>query len=412
MAVRVPYGRTTLQSPAELFSQFFRLRPAPWQLASAAAACLLLHTVMNVCLQPKQPAPVPGGLAGVATLLASGTTGLASFPWTSLLADMTVSGSAATSHRCASRLPCCDATSAPAAGSQPPWEGLGRAPCDMLHHELASCSSQAHRLRVHTDSLQQQQANCAAELRQAKATAAAAAFMRLWASLASAACVVLAVQLRAKSQKGAGEGDTQLPDEQQATGGSSAPGACLTLQAVQSSQIEPGAVGGPGTRPPLRAGTRAGQQQQQRLIVASATPGRMLMAASCDDAEAQGVGPQIYTCNGTHWVNTNSDVTMSCPAALGHGVHNVTEGVPTYTFACGQMQGNTTNQIMFHDPNGTAADLPWYRREAINPSGCLEYTMFVTRSNVQGGQPPTPTCSNKGDMTDEFYSATFTFYEC
>ncbi len=30
---------------------------------------------------------------------------------------------------------------------------------------------------------------------------------------------------------------------------------------------------------------------------------------------------------------------------------------------------------MFRDPNGTAADLPWYRREAINPSGCLEYTM-------------------------------------
>ncbi len=262
---RVPYGKTTVQSPAQFFNHSFCLRPAPWQLASAAAACLLLHTVMNVCLQPKQPAPVPGGLAGVATLLASGTTGLASFPWKSLLTDMTVSGSAAASHRCASRLPCCDATSAPAAGSQPPWEGLGRAPCDMLHHELASCSSQAHRLRVHTDSLQQQQANCAAELRQAKATAAAAAFMRLWASLASAACVVLAVQLRAKSQKGAGEGDTQLPDEQQATGGSSAPGACLTLQAVQSSQIEPGAVGGPGTRPPLRAGTRAGQQQQQRL---------------------------------------------------------------------------------------------------------------------------------------------------
>ncbi|GAB4817504.1 hypothetical protein N2152v2_004550 [Parachlorella kessleri] len=103
---------------------------------------------------------------------------------------------------------------------------------------------------------------------------------------------------------------------------------------------------------------------------------------------------------------------MTCPGPMGRGVHNVTQGVPTYTFACGKMQGNTTNQIMFANPSGMAADLPWYRRDAINRSGCLDNIRYVTRSNVQGGQPATPTCNHQGEMTEEVYTATFTFYQC
>eukprot|EP00887_Chlorella_sp_A99_P006689 scaffold3.g6689.t1 len=85
------------------------------------------------------------------------------------------------------------------------------------------------------------------------------------------------------------------------------------------------------------------------------------------------VGPQIYTCNGTSWVNTNSNVSFSCTGtgAGTTGVHNVIGGVPSYTFNCGFVQGNTSNQIMVPKPNGAPTDLPIYRRSAINGSGCV-----------------------------------------
>ncbi|KAL4457455.1 hypothetical protein ABPG75_012320 [Micractinium tetrahymenae] len=126
-----------------------------------------------------------------------------------------------------------------------------------------------------------------------------------------------------------------------------------------------------------------------------------------------GAGPQIYTCNGSHWENTNSNVTFKCEGGL-MGVHSVIAKVPSYNFTCGFVQGHTQGQIMVPGPGAMPSDLPIYRREAFNSSGCVMGVKWITRTDTKGGQTPTPTCTMAENGTTEGidYSATFKFWMC
>ncbi|KAL4440748.1 hypothetical protein ABPG77_000457 [Micractinium sp. CCAP 211/92] len=104
-----------------------------------------------------------------------------------------------------------------------------------------------------------------------------------------------------------------------------------------------------------------------------------------------GAGPQIYTCNGTHWESTNSNVTFKCEGG-----------------------GHTQGQIMVPGPGAMPSDLPIYRRAAFNSSGCVMDVKWITRTDAKGGQAPSPTCAmgEKGTTEGIDYAATFKFWIC
>lgn len=59
-------------------------------------------------------------------------------------------------------------------------------------------------------------------------------------------------------------------------------------------------------------------------------------SCTCPGSPPAGVGPQIYTCNGTRWVNTNSSVTFNCKGTDVTGVHSVIANVPRWAAGRGR----------------------------------------------------------------------------